>query len=115
MDLSSEVVAQLQQYTACDISDALLKLKVPGAGFIPDLNLYAGSGAQDSPVVVAPISTVLFVRKGESPAEPPPNIPKDVHWSDQTLPETFVVLKQPEGQKNAICGGIMALRMMVGD
>ncbi|KAK5987882.1 Protein DlpA-like protein [Cladobotryum mycophilum] len=125
--LSADLVAQLQQYSACDISDALLKLKVPGAGFIADLVAYSplpGSQADSSAVTVAPVSTVLFVPKGQkgqaledgggsSGNLPAFNIPKDTHWADLAEPGTFVVLKQPPGQTNAVCGGIMALRMKV--
>lgn len=69
-------------------------------------------GAGDaSSVTVAPVSTVLFARKGQELAEPAANIPKGVHWADLTVPGTIVVLQQPDGQKNAICGGIMAVRM----
>lgn len=122
--LSSSIIAQLEKYSACDISDALLKLKVPGAGYIADLVAYSpqqqASQATQSRVTVAPVFTVLFAPKGQ-PAGlsegggslPPQNIPKDVHWADLAEPGTFAVLKQPPGQTNAVCGGIMALRMKV--
>lgn len=113
MGSSAEQVTQLRQYSACDISDALLKLKVPGAGFVADLNLYSPPAGDPGSVTVAPVSTVLFAAKGQDLAEPVSNIPKGVHWADLTIPGTIVVLKQQEGQKNAICGGIMAVRMKV--
>ncbi|KAF7558546.1 hypothetical protein G7046_g5604 [Stylonectria norvegica] len=106
-------IAKLRQYTACDISDALLKLKVPGAGFLPDLNLYSPPAGDPTAVTIAPVSTVLFAVKGQQLEEPSSNIPKGVHWADLTQPGTIVLLKQPDGQKNAICGGIMAIRMKV--
>lgn len=121
--LTSDTIAELQKYSACDISDALLKLKAPGAGFIADLIPYSplpGNQAFSPVVTIAPVSTVLFVPKGEAVRDdgsaanwPAPNIPQDVHWSDLTVQGTFVVLKQPPGQTNAVCGGIMALRMKV--
>ncbi|KAI6769016.1 hypothetical protein HG531_010120 [Fusarium graminearum] len=106
-------LTKLQQYTACDISDALLKLKVPGAGFVADLNLYSPPEGDGVSVTVAPVSTVLFAPKGRDLAEPQRNIPEGTHWVDLTEPGTIVVLKQPDGQKNAVCGGIMAIRMKV--
>ena len=123
--LSDNAVSILKAYTACDISDALLKLKVPGAGFLPDLQPIAGPGAigpggtgsaapeADGPGsrTVAPASTVLFVPKGTSLDTPPPNIPDGTHWADLTPAGSFVVLRQPDGQRNAVCGGIMALRI----
>ncbi|KAK1978204.1 DlpA domain-containing protein [Colletotrichum cereale] len=106
-------IASLQKFTACDISDALVKLKVPGAGFLPDLQLLGQSNASGAPVIIAPASTILFARKGETLDSPPANIPKDAHWADLTQPGTVVVIRQPDGQKNAVCGGIMAVRMKV--
>ena len=110
----ASLIRALQRYTACDLSDALLKLKVPGAGFIPDLKFYGCTGE----VTIAPASTVLFAPKGMSEAAPasgyeypPANIPDRYHWADITQPGTIVVIRQPDGLKNAVCGGIMALRM----
>jgi hypothetical protein len=113
---SEAVLAGLGQYSACDISDALLKLKVPGAGFIADLKPYSARTGSDSDApTIAPVSTILFAAEGQILTEPAPNMAKGTHWSDETEPGTFVVMKQPPGQSNAICGGIMALRMKVRD
>lgn len=114
--LKSEALKLLYNYGACDISDALLKLKVPGAGFLPDLNPYCTPSLQGNnsiaKVLVAPASTVLFIPKNDDgSAYPPSNIPAGKHWVDMTKSETIVVLSQPEGQRNAVLGGIMAIRM----
>jgi regulator of RNase E activity RraA len=114
--LSPKAMEILRRYGACDISDALLKLKVPGAGFLPDLIPYCDQISQDTgkiqPILVAPASTVLFIPKNESgSAYPPSNIPAGKHWVDLTQPGTIAILNQPEGQRNAVLGGIMALRM----
>lgn len=116
--LSGDIIAQLAQYSACDISDALLKLKVPGAGYIADLVAYSpqqGGQATESQVTIAPVFTILFAPKEQSSDDglPSKNISKDSHWADIIQPGTFAVLKQPPGQTNAVCGGIMALRMKV--
>ncbi|KAG6048484.1 hypothetical protein E4U17_007126 [Claviceps sp. LM77 group G4] len=113
--ISEATLATLQQYTACDISDALLKLQVPGAGYLADLTAYSTKADSNatSPTI-APVSTILFVAKGETSAassSPAANMPKGIHWADVMEPDTFVVMKQAAGQTNAICGGIMALRM----
>ncbi|KAM3543409.1 hypothetical protein ARSEF1564_003650 [Beauveria bassiana] len=114
--ISAQAISELEKYTACDVSDALLKLKVPGAGFIADLTQYSPRNKQER-VVVAPVSTVLFTAKDEDPTtastRPAPNFPKDTHWVDNAVPGTFAVMQQAAGQTNAICGGIMALRMQV--
>jgi regulator of RNase E activity RraA len=105
----------LQKYTACDIADALLKLKVPNAGFLADLKLLTLPAELSRPeVTIAPASTVLFAPKTKNTASyPDANIPSGKHYVDLTQPETIVVMKQPDGQKCAVLGGIMALRMKV--
>lgn len=39
------------------------------------------------------------------------NIEPGTHWVDSTRADTIVVIQQPEGQRCAVVGGIMALRM----
>lgn len=57
-------------------------------------------------------STVSFVSKSNHDM-PPGNIPENTHWVDMTRRDSIVVISQPPGQKNAVLGGIMALRMRV--
>lgn len=106
---------ELLQYTACDIADALLALKVPNAGFLPDLRVMAPGKRRDGNVTIAPASTVLMVSKngGDLSGLPAANISSDKHWVDLTRPETIVVISQPAGQKCAALGGIMAQRISV--
>jgi len=107
---------ELRRYTACDIADTLLVLKVPNAGFIADLHLRANGKPQDAGnVTIALASTVLMVPKtgADLSSLPDVNVPSNQHWVDLTHPDTIVVMKQPEGQKCAVLGGIMALRMSV--
>ncbi|RDA92437.1 hypothetical protein CP533_6450 [Ophiocordyceps camponoti-saundersi (nom. inval.)] len=112
--MSAEAITRLKQYTACDVSDALLKLKSPAAGFIANLNVY---GKTSKTITVAPVSTVLFITKGQAPSVeddfPASNLPANLHWTDVVEPDSFVVIKQPPGQINAVCGGIMALRIKI--
>jgi len=110
----------LQKYTACDISDALLQLKVPNCGFLPDLKLCTPTPNIVNPnaanrVIIAPASTVQFVPRSASnlAGYPEANIPNGKHWVDLTEPDTIVVISQPKGQICAVLGGIMALRMKV--
>ena len=109
--LADDIADQLSKYTACDISDALLKLQSPGAGFLANLKPYTLNLRHPVKITIAPVSTVLFAPKGVDLLEPANNIPEGKHWADLTKPGTIVVMKQPEGQSNAIFGGIMALRM----
>ncbi|RDL39463.1 uncharacterized protein BP5553_03803 [Venustampulla echinocandica] len=114
--LARQSLELLKKYTACDIADALLKLHVPNAGFLSDLKLYAPSGAStNGQVTIAPASTIVFASKSgrDTTQLPPGNIPVGRHYVDLTEPETIVVLSQPDGQRCAVLGGIMALRMKV--
>jgi regulator of RNase E activity RraA len=114
-DLSSYVQA-LSKFTACDIADALVKLKVPNAGFLPDLQLRSPRSDQgESKITIAPASTILFAWKSGVDASllPPSNIPNDEHWVDLTQKDTIVVMSQPQRQRCAVLGGIMALRIKV--
>ena len=118
LDRLQESVKALERYAACDISDALLQLKVPGAGFVADLAVYHDHAlgqpdATTAPKTIAPASTVLFAENGATLTTPAKNIPGDAHWADLTEPDSIVVMKQPDGQTNAVCGGITALRMKV--
>lgn len=117
------VTKKLLKYTACDIADALLKLKVPNAGYLSDLNLVtaknaATSGAiNTSQITIAPASTVLFEPKDSSETKTfhcqSSNIPADTHWVDLTPPDTILVMSQPENQNCAVLGGILALRIKI--
>jgi regulator of RNase E activity RraA len=113
---TEEQFQALSKYTACDIADALLKLKVPNAGFLPDLQLFAPHPSEiKAEITIAPASTVIFASKsGANTSDlPEANIPPGKHWVDLTQPETIVVMRQQQGQKCAVLGGIMALRMKV--
>ncbi|POS88044.1 hypothetical protein EPUL_000303 [Erysiphe pulchra] len=117
------VSKKLLKYTACDIADALLKLKVPNAGYLSNLHLVTTkntttSGATGtSQITIAPASTVLFEPKVTSETETSQcqsnNIPAGTHWVDLTPPDTIVVMSQPEGQNCAVLGGILALRIKI--
>ncbi|KAK6509196.1 hypothetical protein TWF481_003957 [Arthrobotrys musiformis] len=93
----------LRGYTACDISDALLKLKVPGAGFLADISLK--TPYKDEKIIIAPAHTVLFAPK----SSPTPPLP--AHFADLTPPHTITILSQPPNQRNAVLGGLVAARI----
>ncbi|EER23552.1 hypothetical protein D8B26_001676 [Coccidioides posadasii str. Silveira] len=123
--VTEEKLAILQQFSACDVSDALMKVeKVPkGApahgGFLADLGPLILSPSSTSSKTIAPISTVQFIPKAQPSlhiAQQDPErhgFPEATHWVDHTQRDTIVLLDQPEGQKCAVLGGIMAARMSV--
>ncbi|KAI9751100.1 MAG: hypothetical protein M1835_001266 [Candelina submexicana] len=115
----------LHKYSACDVSDALVKLGYIHGGFLADIfprapyvELYPEVAQEQK--VIAPASTVLFVPKEYEPLmddsateTAQSNIPVGSHYADLTEKGTIVVISQPEGQKCAVLGGIMARRMKV--
>ncbi|WEW60779.1 hypothetical protein PRK78_006267 [Emydomyces testavorans] len=140
--LTEEILTTLQQFSACDVSDALLKLeRAPkdtpaNAGFLADLDTLANphnnftikvpftpfpATAQETtpPKIIAPISTIQFIPKDQSLpqiAQEEPDqygFPQGTHWVDHVQRDTIVLLDQPAGQKCAVLGGIMAARMGV--
>ncbi|KAF2798481.1 DlpA domain-containing protein [Melanomma pulvis-pyrius CBS 109.77] len=116
---------QLSRYSACDIADALLKLKVPGAGFLADLTPIPHPASRPNIELrktLGPASTFLFVPKATpsfpSPAPmltdtPPSNVEDNTPFSDYTQGDTIVLVSQPAGQSCAVVGGIMGARMKV--
>ncbi|PYH96269.1 hypothetical protein BO71DRAFT_321229 [Aspergillus ellipticus CBS 707.79] len=122
-----EKLAILQNYSACDVSDALLKLQpqTPGtparAGYLADLTLHPSPSPINHPKIktIAPASTIKFLPKNApDPPLPLPTqthhptlIPKSTPWADLTPAHTIMVLEQPPHQHCAVVGGINALRM----
>ncbi|KAL4797186.1 ribonuclease E inhibitor RraA/Dimethylmenaquinone methyltransferase [Aspergillus venezuelensis] len=129
MSTLQDKIAILQNYSACDVSDALLKLQKPPsdgspprAGYLADLTPFAPIIGRNTstPKTIAPVSTIKFIPKSSPPSEYlPPNttlsdsntFPKETHWVDNVLPGTVVLLDQPPSQHCAVLGGIMASRM----
>ncbi|KKZ62523.1 hypothetical protein EMCG_03069 [[Emmonsia] crescens] len=116
----------LQEYSVCDVSDALLKIqKVPKgetarAGFLADLVPFSPSriNLENQPKIIAPASTFKFIPKDDHvPEDTSPSkdhrIPPGNHWVDCAQPGTVVFIEQPAGQFCANVGGIMAARMKV--
>ncbi|GAB7365928.1 hypothetical protein MBLNU230_g7256t1 [Neophaeotheca triangularis] len=107
------------KYSACDVSDALLKLKVPAAGFLPDILPATDSTSKQT--FVAPVSTVLFVPKSHEAGSSYPNrnvpsesnLPEGSHWTDCPTPGSIVLIQQPDNQVCAILGDILATRLKV--
>ncbi|RLM00801.1 hypothetical protein CFD26_108022 [Aspergillus turcosus] len=116
---------ELQKYSACDVSDALLKLQKPQgtaarAGHLADFTPFSPSIGRNAtqPKIIAPASTFKFISKDDRippSAEPEDShgFPAGTHWVDFAKPGTIAVLEQPADQHCAVLGGIMALRMKV--
>ncbi|KAF4211290.1 hypothetical protein CNMCM8980_008374 [Aspergillus fumigatiaffinis] len=120
-------LTELQKYSACDVSDALLKLQKPPAGtaaragHLADFTPFSPTIGRNAtqPKIIAPASTFKFISK-DNDRIPPSAEPEDshgfpagTHWVDFTKPGTIAVLEQPADQHCAVLGGIMAVRMKV--
>ncbi|KAL7273807.1 hypothetical protein RUND412_003315 [Rhizina undulata] len=109
----SAMLRKLERYSACDIADALLKLEVPRSGFLVDLVLRTPpsdlTSASSRPVAF-PAQTILFAPKA---SETQSQLPPSTHFADLARRDTIVVVSQPEGQYNAVLGGIIAARMVI--
>ena len=94
----------LSKYTACDISDALLKLSHPHGGFLPDLTLFSPS-SHTSSRILGPAYTVKLVPSSDATS---PKLGE--HFTD-TIPEGSVVfVSAPAGGINAVWGGLLNTR-----
>ncbi|KAL5340493.1 ribonuclease E inhibitor RraA/Dimethylmenaquinone methyltransferase [Aspergillus crustosus] len=114
----------LQNYSACDVSDALLKLQKPTdgspprAGHLADFTPLSPTLGRNTntPKVIAPASTIKFIPKSSpspSSQDPSTTFPSDKHWVDVVEPNTVIIIEQPANQHCAVVGGIMAARMKV--
>ncbi|RPA77827.1 RraA-like protein [Ascobolus immersus RN42] len=134
--MTSAQIAELSKYTACDLSDGLLKLKLPRAGFLADITLQTSS---TSSPIIAPISTVLFTRitsashtsalldaplsaaksrKQATNLVDPSIMPlaPGAHFADHIAPGSVLFIGSLEGYDrdldfNALLGGLIALRL----
>ncbi|KAF2136216.1 uncharacterized protein K452DRAFT_292585 [Aplosporella prunicola CBS 121167] len=119
-------IAQLEAlaaYSACDVCDALLKLQVPGAGFLADIAPISTPTNTTQTRTIAPASTILFAPSPSPsfPNRPTPNpavptnqgtpLPAGTPYADAVSDGTIVVLSQPADQTCAVVGGINAVRM----
>ncbi|KZM23741.1 uncharacterized protein EKO05_0005675 [Ascochyta rabiei] len=114
---------ELYKYAACDLADGLLKLDVPGAGFLANIQPMPHTANVSKPElkkVLAPASTFLMAPKATKsfpstatlPTNAPAsNLPDSRPYADYAEVGTIVVISQPPGQSCAVVGGIMAARM----
>ncbi|KIX92997.1 uncharacterized protein Z520_11270 [Fonsecaea multimorphosa CBS 102226] len=117
-----------REYSASDISDALLTLKVPAAGYLPDIQPIPRperDNTRSSRRLVAPVSTVLFVRKvgdegstitKDTASTTVFNIPQGKNWTDMIAASNVALVQQPQDGpeiRAALMGDIMTTRLKV--
>ncbi|OAL39846.1 hypothetical protein AYO20_00758 [Fonsecaea nubica] len=119
LDIPSICAQIARDYSPCDVSDALLKLHVPAAGYLRDISPFPAAHQHGSPGrLVAPISTVLFVDNAHTPGTQydgmmvpaESNLPHDKHFTDVAPAGSVVLMQQPSHQIAALLGDIVATR-----
>jgi len=98
------IVKALQEYTSCDVSDALCKLKYRNGGFLSGLTMWSPQ-RQDGPTkIVGPAYTVQYVPLDD----PKPKYP--THYIDSVPKGAVVFVSCPPKTPNAVYGGLMSTR-----
>ncbi|TPX12177.1 uncharacterized protein E0L32_007063 [Thyridium curvatum] len=98
------IIKALQDYTTCDVSDALCKLKFRNGGFLSGLTMWSPQ-RQDGPTkIVGPAYTVKYVRLDD----PSPKHP--THYIDSVPEGSVVFVSCPPKVPNAVYGGLMSTR-----
>ncbi|KAF9792912.1 RraA-like protein [Thelephora terrestris] len=98
---SESLVQQLSAFSACEISDALIKLGSPNGGHIPDIHLVSSSAS--SQTICGPAYTVQMAFTSDTSA------PKlSSHFIDTAPAGTVIVINAPPTAKNAVWGGLMS-------
>ncbi|KAI1320436.1 RraA-like protein [Xylariaceae sp. FL0255] len=100
----NSVVAALKNYTTCDVSDALIKLKYRNGGFLSGLTMWSPL-RQDGPTcIVGPAYTVKYAALDD----PAPEMAG--HYIDSVPKGAVVFVSSPAGTPNAVYGGLMSTR-----
>ncbi|KAI1079620.1 RraA-like protein [Whalleya microplaca] len=101
------IVRVLQEYTTCDVSDALCKLKYRNGGFLSGLTMWSPQRQDGSTKIVGPAYTVKYVPLDD----PSPKHP--THYIDSVPEGAVVFVSCPAKTPNAVYGGLMSTRAQV--
>ncbi|CAK7231109.1 hypothetical protein SEUCBS140593_007814 [Sporothrix eucalyptigena] len=104
--MADPIVEQLSKFTACDIADALLKLKHPNGGFLAGITLWSPERQAGPTKIVGPAYTVKYAVH----SDPVPKI--EGHYID-TIPKGVVIFISSPVTPNAVFGGLMSTRAQV--
>ncbi|KAL2132614.1 hypothetical protein VTI74DRAFT_3604 [Chaetomium olivicolor] len=98
------IVKSLQEYTTCDVADALVKLNQPHGGFLPGITMWSPQ-RQDGPTkIVGPAYTVQYASKDDERPKWPS------HYIDSVPAGAVVFVTSTPGSSNALYGGLMSTR-----
>lgn len=90
---SARTTSQLIKFPTSDIADALLHLKLPHGGYIPDIHMFSPSVPEPSVRICGPAYTVRMVPISDTTA------PKlSSHFVDTTPEGSIIVIGAPPGE-----------------
>lgn len=92
MSTSDSIVKSLREYTSCDISDALVKLKYPHGGFLPGLSLFSPERQSGDTKIVGRAYTVKYV-----PNDDPTPKHSSHYVRSQMIPSLIIYCSQADG------------------
>ncbi|PSR81353.1 ribonuclease E inhibitor RraA/Dimethylmenaquinone methyltransferase [Coniella lustricola] len=98
------LVEQLKQYTTCDVSNGLVKLKFRNGGFLSGLTLWSPERQAGDTRIVGPVYTVQYAPL----SDPRPKLP--THYIDGVPAGAVVFVSCPQRVPNAVYGGLMTAR-----
>ncbi|KAK3694526.1 ribonuclease E inhibitor RraA/Dimethylmenaquinone methyltransferase [Podospora appendiculata] len=98
------ILKALQEYTTCDVSDALCKLKFRNGGFLSGLTMWSPQRQDGATKIVGPAYTVQYLPL----ADPSPKYP--THYIDSVPEGAVVFVSCPAKTPNAVYGGLMSAR-----
>lgn len=96
-------VEALKEFTTCDISDALIKLKYRNGGFLSGLTMWSPQRQDGDTTIVGPAYTVKYALL----SDPSPKV--SGHYID-TVPPNSVIFVSTPAIPNAVYGGLMSTR-----
>ncbi|EIW83061.1 RraA-like protein [Coniophora puteana RWD-64-598 SS2] len=99
--MSTRSSPSLSVFSACEVSDALIKLGVPNGGLIPDIHILSPSTSSNLRLC-APAYTVQMVLASNKSA---PKLSQ--HFVDTATEGSVIVVSAPPQAKNAVWGGLM--------
>ncbi|CAO1628480.1 unnamed protein product [Jaminaea pallidilutea] len=108
---TQQLVQQLQQYSTCEVSDALIKLSHPSGGHLPGISLISpnltseGTAALEAHKVCGQVFTVEMVSVDDKEAPKPSQ-----QFVDAAPKDSVMLVSASPDCRNAIWGGLMTAR-----
>ncbi|VUC27065.1 unnamed protein product [Clonostachys rosea] len=101
----TEIIAALQEFTSCDVADALVKLGVSEGGFLPDLTLWSPERQQSAAKIVGPAYTVQYQYRPDD-GSPTPSV-------DSAPAGSVILVSCPPGMIQSCWGGLTSRRAQI--